>query len=319
MDLRALLSKGVHYGHQAWRWNPKMAPYIWGQKNGIHLIDISKTASQLQRAMGFLKGLASEGKEILWCGTKKAAQVAINKAGAETGSPIVSHRWIGGTLTNHAQVKKSVTKLLHLEDILAKAASHHYTKKELVVFNKMIARSTKNVGGIRSLAWPVGALVIVDVKKEHVAIREAIEQNIPIVALVDTNSDPSGIAYVIPSNDDAPQAIECIVEQLAAAVKEGKAVYKERKAQEVASRQTSASAAEAASAPVMVTPGEDKSLVEMQLAAVEESLKLEGNKKRVSSPSAGAARRPTGGQQRSGDRRGGARGHHTSSGPKAKR
>lgn len=306
MDLKNLLSKGVHYGHQTWRWNPKMAPYIWGQKNGIHLIDISKTAAQLQKAKAFLKSVAAEGKDILWVGTKKAAQAAIVKVGAETGSPTVSHRWIGGTLTNYAQVKKSVTKLLHLEDILSKSTGHHYTKKELGVFHKMVARSTKNVGGIRSLIWPVGALVVIDVKKEHVAIHEALERGVPVVALVDTNSDPSGIAYVVPSNDDAPQAIACIIEELGAAVAEGKILAQERKTRENEAR---------AEARVAAT-GEDKSLVEMQLAAVEESLK--GDEASRARRAASSGRRPSGGN-RTNDRRGGSRDAASSSRPKTKR
>lgn len=221
-DLRDLIKSGVQFGHQTWRWNPKMAPYIWGQKNGIHLIDVSKTQFQLQKAAKFLETLAAEGKSVLFCGTKKSAKKAIEKVAAETKAPVVAHRWIGGTLTNAPQIRKAVTKLLHLKDIVAKADQSFHTKKELSVFNKQIERLEKNVGGICKLVWPVGALVVVDVKKEHVAISEALSMGVPVVALVDTNSDPSNIAYVIPTNDDAPRAIECIMEELAEAVVRGK-------------------------------------------------------------------------------------------------
>lgn len=239
IDLTQLIKSGVQFGHQTWRWNPKMAPYIWGQKNGIYLIDVSKTAYQLEKAAKFLESLAAEGKAILWCGTKKSARKAIEQVAAETKCPTVTHRWIGGTLTNYIQVKKSVTKLLHLEDVVAKAGDQsHYTKKELSVFSKKIERIDKNVGGIRKLAWPVGALVVVDVKKEHVAIREAQASGVPVVALVDTNSDPSGIEFVIPTNDDAPKAVECIVSYLSQAIARGQKVAatapkKEAAAQEV--------------------------------------------------------------------------------------
>jgi small subunit ribosomal protein S2 len=230
IDLRQLIKSGVQFGHQTWRWNPKMAAYIWGQKNGIYLIDVSKTAYQLEKASQFLESVAAEGKSILWCGTKKAARKAIEQVAGVTRCPTVTHRWIGGTLTNYIQVKKSVTKLLHLEDVLAKSNDQsHHTKKELSVFSKKVERIDKNVGGIRKLVWPVGALVVVDVKKEHVAIREAQASGVPVVALVDTNSDPSGIDYVIPTNDDAPKAVECIIGILAEAVVRGQKVAAPKK------------------------------------------------------------------------------------------
>lgn len=222
IDLRDLIKSGVQFGHQTWRWNPKMAPYIWGQKNGIHLIDVSKTKYQLQKAEKFIESLVAEGKSILFCGTKKSAKKAIEKVAFDTKSPVVVHRWIGGTLTNPVQIRKAVTKLLHLKDIVAKAHQSFHTKKELSVFNKQIERLEKNVGGLAKLIWPVGALVIVDVKKEHVAVSEARSMGVPIVALVDTNSDPSEISYVIPTNDDAPRAVECIINELAQAVIRGK-------------------------------------------------------------------------------------------------
>ena len=227
IDLKSLIKSGVQFGHQSWRWNPKMKPFIWGQKNGIHLIDVSKTAFQLEKASKFLEGLAAEGKSILWCGTKKSAQIVLPKVLEKVNCPSVTHRWIGGTLTNFPQIKKSVTKMLHYGDVLEKADDSHYVKKELNRMQKLRERLEKNVGGIRELRWPIGALVVVDVKKEHVAVKEAKSAGIPIVALVDTNSDPVGISYVIPTNDDAPRAIEVILDYLAEAVKRGQAVAAE--------------------------------------------------------------------------------------------
>ena len=221
--MRTLIQAGAHYGHKASRWFPKMAPYIWGQKNNIHLIDVSITARQLERAGRFLEEVASQGKTILWVGTKKPAQDIIRSTAARLNMPCVVHRWIGGTLSNFGQVKKSVTKLLHFTDVIARAEKFPlYTKKELNVLQKSAARLDKNVGLIRNLSWPIGALVLIDVSKERSALKEAVQMgNIPVVALVDTNSDPSMVDYVIPGNDDAPRAIQVIVDELARAVERG--------------------------------------------------------------------------------------------------
>lgn len=225
IDFRQLIKAGVHFGHQKTRWCPKMAPYIWGHKNNVHLIDISKTAWQLEKAAKFLEGVAAEGKQILWVGTKKAARDIIVHAATDLKAPYVSHRWVGGTLSNHSQVKKSVTKLLHYEDVVSKAEEFPlYTKKEFNSFKKSIEKLKKSVGGIRSMAWPVGAVVIVDVCKEVSALKEAHVKGIPVVALVDTNCDPSMIDYVIPANDDAPQSIKVLIDYLAEAVARGQQV-----------------------------------------------------------------------------------------------
>jgi len=230
VDFRDLVGAGVHFGHQKNRWCPKMAPYIWGHKNNIHLIDISKTAHQLEKSAKFLEGIAAQGKSILWVGTKKPAQDIINRYAAELGMPFVSHRWIGGTLSNKDQVRKSITKLLHLEDILAKAAlSPHYTKKELNTYQKMAERLKKNIGGIRNMAWPLGAIVLVDVKKERSALKEASIMGVPVVGLVDTNSDPGGVDYVIPANDDSPRSIQILIEHLAQGAARGIASAKQNK------------------------------------------------------------------------------------------
>lgn len=219
VNLKNLIEAGVHFGHQTSRWCPKMAPYIWGSKNDIHLIDVSKTAYQLEKAARFLEHMVMEGKSIMWVGTKKPAQEIIKRAAQEARSPYVVHRWIGGTLTNYSQVKKSITKLLHYEDVLAKAEQSHYTKKELLLFQKKAYRLRENVGGIKGFAWPIGALVLVDVRKEQSALREAVSLNIPVVALVDTNSDPSMVDYVIPANDDAPKSIKVVIDYLMEVVK----------------------------------------------------------------------------------------------------
>lgn len=223
VDFAELVKAGVHFGHQTSRWCPKMAPYIWGYKNNVHLIDVSKTAFQLEKAAAFLESIAAEGKSILWVGTKKPAQAIIQAMATKLGMPFVNHRWVGGTLSNRPQVRKSVTKLLHFEDVLSKSEQFPlYTKKEFNTITKVAGRLEKNVGGIRNLHWPLGALVVVDVSKERSAIKEAAAVGVPVIALVDTNGDPSMVNYVIPGNDDAPRAIKVILDFLGEAVEKGK-------------------------------------------------------------------------------------------------
>jgi len=220
VDVRKLIEAGVHFGHQRSKWCPKMKPYIWGERNKTHLIDLFKTATQLEKASEFLHAIVASGKQVLFLGTKRAAQDIIKKAGTETKMPYVDHRFVGGTLTNWSQVRKSLTRLLHLEDVLAKSKeAQFYTKKELSVYNKMVFKLERYVGGLRNLSFnDLGAIVVVDVEKERSAILEAAAMNVPIVALVDTNTDPSLIDYVIPANDDSPQAIEAVFSHLQDAV-----------------------------------------------------------------------------------------------------
>jgi small subunit ribosomal protein S2 len=259
VDFKELISVGIHFGHQTARWNPKMAPYIWGFRKGIHLVDVSKTAHYLEKAAKFLEAVASEGKPILWVGTKKAAQKAIEKWGNDLKMPNVTHRWIGGTLTNFPQVKKSVTKLLHFEDILDRAANFPYTKKEFLNFQKMADRLNRNVGGIRNLKWPIGAIVIIDVRKEKTVLNEAQVAGIPVVALVDTNSDPTGVSYVVPGNDDSPKAVNFIIDYLGEAVKRGVAsVVKKEKAPKKDVQQVEALKAKVAEPKKIVVKKEEK-------------------------------------------------------------
>lgn len=261
--IKKLVEAGVHFGHLVSRWCPKMRPYIWGHRNKVHLIDVSKTAVQLDKAAKFLESVAAEGKQILWVGTKKAAQEPIKLAAEKTGMPFVSHRWIGGTLSNNSQVKKSVTKLQHHEDIVAKAEQVKgenqslYTKKEINVYQKIADRLEKNVGGIRTLKWPLGALVVVDVSKEAAAVREALKVGVPVVAIVDTNGDPSQIDFVIPGNDDAPKSILAIFDPLVEAILKGRQVYQENKAAHKEQEKV-AKGAKKAAAPVELLGLEDE-------------------------------------------------------------
>jgi small subunit ribosomal protein S2 len=240
IHLKKLIEAGLHFGHQRYRWSPKMKPYIWGHRNGIHLIDISKTAQALEKACKFLKEIASENKQILWVGTKKVASKFIADTANSLDMPYVDYRWVGGMLTNYSQVKKSVTKLLHFEDILLKSEETHFTKKELNHYSKVKDRLGKSVGGIKKLNWPVGAVVIIDAKKEATALREAAQCGIPVVALVDTNSDPSNVDFVIPGNDDSTKSVSLVIEMLRDAAKSGREQAEEIKAAKKAEKELAA-------------------------------------------------------------------------------
>ena len=228
IDFKDLLKAGVHFGHKTSFWNAKMRPYIWGSKNRVHLIDISKTAFLLEHTGKQLKEIAANGGSILWVGTKKAAQEPITKAAKSLNMPYVINRWIGGTLTNYTQIKKAITRYLHLQDIIKKSDSH-YTKKEKVMLQKQLDRLERNIGGIVDLAYPPAAVVIVDAKREHSALKEANGIKVPVAAIVDTNTDPEGINFIIPANDDSPKSISFIISYLVDCVAEGQKLAKDKK------------------------------------------------------------------------------------------
>lgn len=221
IEFRDLIQAGLHFGHQKSRWCPKMAPYIWGHRNGVHLIDVSKIAFNLEKAAKFLESVAAKGETILWVGTKKSAKVMVESIGQNLNMPYVNHRWLGGTITNFYQVKKAVTKYLHLEDVIKKSDESAYTKKECVTFQKAAERLKRTVGGLIELKMPIGAIVLIDVKKEATALQEAVAAGVPVVALVDSNADPMGVDFVIPGNDDSPKAIKLVLDYLAAGAARG--------------------------------------------------------------------------------------------------
>jgi len=231
IDLKEMLKAGVHFGHKTSRWSPKMRPFIWGAKNKVHLIDVSKSAFLLERAGNFLKEVSSTGGSVLFVGTKKAAQDIVQRVAVSLNMPYVINRWVGGTLSNYDQVKKAITRYLHLQDVVQKSTTH-YKKKEIVMINKEIARLERNIGGIINLDYPPAAIVIVDAKKEHSAVKEASRLGLPIIAMVDTNTDPEGVSFVIPSNDDSPKAIAFVLEHLEASIKEGRKAFSDQKAKD---------------------------------------------------------------------------------------
>ena len=247
VDFKDLIDAGVHFGHKTSRWSPKMAGYIWGARNGVHLIDVSKTAFLLKKAGEKLYDLAKNGGQILLVGTKKSARDSVLKAALELNIPRVIDRWIGGTLTNNEQVRKAVTRLLHLRDVLSKGELH-VGKKELSMLTKEVSRLERNVGGIINMSFPPAALVIIDAKREHSAIREASYLGLPIIGLVDTNTDPEGVTCVIPGNDDSPRSVSFIVNYLASQIALGLAEWEKNKPEPTALVKAAAPA-ERSSAP----------------------------------------------------------------------
>lgn len=220
--IKDLLANGVHFGHQTNKWNPKMGKYIFGQKSGIYIIDLQKTEKALQEACDFLYGLAASGKNILFVGTKKQAKQIIKEEADRCGMFYVDERWLGGCLTNFTTIRKSVDKLNKLQEMKASEIYDTLAKKEKARLDREEYKLLKNLGGIRDMGIVPDAVVIVDSDAEDIAVKEAIKLGIPVVALLDTNCDPTIIDFPIPGNDDAIRAIRYVVSTIADAVAKGK-------------------------------------------------------------------------------------------------
>ena len=213
--IRQLLEGGVHFGHQTKRWNPKMRKFIFGERSGIYIIDLQQTAQRLKSAAEFVKSAVAEGKTILFVGTKKQAQDIISSESQRCGMYYVNERWLGGTLTNFETIRKSVYKLKELEALVAPDSATIISKKEKVGIDKSIERLKKRLSGIVEMDKLPGCLIVVDPKKEAIAVHEAKLLSIPVIALLDTNCDPDGIDFPIPGNDDALKSIRLVVSILA--------------------------------------------------------------------------------------------------------
>ena len=222
VSMKQLLEAGVHFGHQTRRWNPKMAPYIYTERNGIYIIDLQKTVKKLEEAYSFVRDLAANGESILFVGTKKQAQDAIKEESLRAGQYYVNARWLGGMLTNFRTMRTRVDRLAQLRKMEENGTFAMLPKKEVTKHQGEIAKLEKYLGGVKDMKKLPGALFIVDPRKERNAIAEARKLNIPIVAIVDTNCDPDEIDYVIPGNDDAIRAIRLIAGTMANAVIEGR-------------------------------------------------------------------------------------------------
>ena len=222
ISMKQLLEAGVHFGHQTRRWNPKMAPYIFTERNGIYIIDLQKTVRKVDEAYAFVRDIAMEGKSILFVGTKKQAQESIEVEAKRCGMFYVNNRWLGGTLTNFRTMQTRIKRLNDIDAMEKNGQFDVLPKKEVIKLCAEREKLLKNLGGIREMKKLPGALFIVDPRKERIAVAEARTLGIPIVAIVDTNCDPDEIDYVIPGNDDAIRAVKLIAGKLADAVLEGK-------------------------------------------------------------------------------------------------
>ncbi len=222
VSMKALLEAGVHFGHQTRRWNPKMAPYIYTERNGIYIIDLQKTVKKIEEAYSFVRELAANGENVLFVGTKKQAQDAIKEEAERVDQYYVNARWLGGMMTNFKTMRTRIDRLAQLRKMQEDGTFAMLPKKEVIKLEGEIEKLEKYLGGVKSMKKLPGALFIVDPRKERNAIAEARKLNIPIVAIVDTNCDPDEIDYVIPGNDDAIRAIRLIVATMANAVQEGR-------------------------------------------------------------------------------------------------
>ena len=222
ISMKQLLEAGVHFGHQTRRWNPKMAKYIFTERNGIYIIDLQKTVRKVDEAFNFIRSVAQEGKKVLFVGTKKQAQEAVKEEAVRAGMFYVNERWLGGMLTNFQTIQKRIKRLKQLEQMEQDGTFEVLTKKEVLALRHEMERLEKFLGGIKEMNRLPGALYVVDPRKERIAVAEARKLNIPIVAIVDTNCDPDEIDYVIPgSNDDAIRAVRLLTGRMADAVIEG--------------------------------------------------------------------------------------------------
>ena len=222
INLKDLLEAGCHFGHQARRWNPKMEEYIYIKREGVHIFDLEITARKLAEAMAFVYGLIQEGKSIVFVGTKRQASPIIKEEAERCGTHYVAARWLGGTITNWEQIKKSIDRMIDLEEKKKTGEFDKYTKKENIIIDRDIEKLNRFLGGLRNLKKIPEAIMVVDVKKEIAAVKEARCKGVKIVGLVDTNSDPDLVDYPIPVNDDAVGSIKFIVSKLAEAVIGGK-------------------------------------------------------------------------------------------------
>lgn len=237
VDIPQLVEAGAHFGHLTRRWNPKMKPYIFMEKNGIHIIDLKKTQTHLIESAEELSKLVAEGKKVLFVGTKKQAKNVIESEARRCGQNWVSERWLGGMLTNFTTIRKSVKRLSNIEKQESDGTFDKITKKERLFLTREKDKLKKVLEGVETMGKLPGALFVVDIKKESIAVQEAHRLNIPVFAIVDTNCDPDEVDYLIPANDDAVKTVETITNYMAEAVVEGDAKLKEKKAEEVAEKE----------------------------------------------------------------------------------
>ena len=234
MEIKELVKAGVHFGHLTRKWNPNMSPYIYSEKNGIHIINLYKTIQKLEESCSALEKIASSGRKILFVATKKQAKDIVSKYAEEVKMPYITERWPGGMLTNFVTIRKAVKKMSAIDRSKQDGTFESLSKKEKLSVNRTRAKLEKNLGSINSMTRLPGAIFVVDIRREHIAVREAIKLNIPIFAMVDTNTDPRLVDFGIPANDDASKSIEIIHNKVTSSIKSGLDQRNKEKAEEQA-------------------------------------------------------------------------------------
>lgn len=240
VNIQELLENGVHFGHLTRKWNPNMAPYIYTERNGVHIINLYKTAAKIEEASNALQKIANSGRKILFVATKKQAKDIVAEKASAVNMPYITERWPGGMLTNFVTIRKAVKKMTSIDRMKQDGSFDALSKREKLQINRQREKLEKNLGSIADMTRLPGAIFIVDIKKEHIAIAEAQKLNIPIFAMVDTNSDPRPVDFVIPSNDDASKSIDKVLEHVTSAIAEGLA---DRKADKEKAKETAEKAA----------------------------------------------------------------------------
>src|SRR5882724_2960612 len=254
IGIKELLDAGVHFGHQTKRWNPKMKQFIFESRNGIHIIDLSKTLAQLETACDFLATTVRKGGQVLFVGTKKQAQEAVRESAKTCGQHYVTERWLGGTLTNFATIKRSIMRLKQIEKMEADGTINHYVKQEQSMIRREAARLVKFFDGIRAMDKLPAVMFVVDIKREHNAVAEARRLKIPVVAIVDTNCDPDLVDFPIAGNDDAIRSVRMILATIGQTITQAQAEYEARYARRKVAEETAQQQAPAESVPTPI-PG----------------------------------------------------------------
>jgi small subunit ribosomal protein S2 len=273
VDIQELLNSGAHFGHLTKKWNPNMAPYIYGKKNGIHIINLYKTAAKIEEAQKALKQIASAGRKVLFVSTKKQAKSIIADKAQKVNMPYIAERWPGGMLTNFVTIRKAIKKMAAIDKMKKDGTFETLSKKERLQTDRLRAKLEKNLGSIVDMTRLPAALIVVDINKEHVAVAEANKLGIPVFAMVDTNTDPRKVTYPIPANDDASKSIDLVLDYLTDAIDEGLAIRKEEKAKAKAEKEAAKQMAEKAEVAVEEPVAEESKAENAEQAEAKEENK----------------------------------------------
>jgi len=262
IDIKELIDAGVHFGHLTRKWNPNMASYVYSERNGVHIIDLYKTAAKMEESAAALKKIASSGRRVLYIATKEQAKEVIVDNATSVNMPYITERWMGGMLTNFQTIRRAVKKMSNIDRMKQDGSFEALSKREKLQITRQRAKLEKNLGSIADMTRLPGAIVVVDVKKEHIAVAEANKLNIPVFAMVDTNSDPRPIDFVIPANDDATKSIDKILTYLTTAISEGLAERKAAKEKKTVNKDKPVEAKQSTPAVKEEKKGDEKKVEE---------------------------------------------------------